>query len=81
MSDENIIAVFALGQGEITSEQLVRFFKEKDDADYLEIVDVDFVNPFLDGSDVKFTDNSGNCTIVASGTDWTTLAGVQASID
>jgi len=48
------------------------------------ILDVDFTNPFLDGSDVKFTDNSGNCVVTAkqnSGTDWTTLSGVQASID
>jgi len=45
------------------------------------ILDVDFLNPFLDGSDVKFTDNSGNCVLTAKGTDWTTLAGVQASID
>jgi uncharacterized protein YehS (DUF1456 family) len=48
LSDEKIIAVFTLGQGEITSEQLVRFFKEKDDADYLEIIDVDFAR-FLNG--------------------------------
>ena len=48
------------------------------------MLDVDFINPFLDGSDVKFPDNSGNCVVTAkqnTGTDWTTLGGVQASID
>ena len=48
------------------------------------ILDVDFQNPFLDGTDIKFTDNSGNCEVIAkqnSGTDWSTLLGVQNSID
>lgn len=45
------------------------------------ILDVDFRNPFVDGLDIKFLDNSGNCQIVALGTDWNTLIGVQNSID
>ena len=48
LSDERIIAVFALGQCQITSEQLACFFKEKDDAAYQEIQDVEFAS-FLNG--------------------------------
>ena len=48
LSDEKIIEVFALGEGEITVEQLTCFFKEKDDAAYIEIADVDFAH-FLNG--------------------------------
>jgi len=48
------------------------------------ILDVDFQNPFDVGGTIKFKDRSGNCEIIANqntGTDWDTLAGVQASID
>jgi len=45
------------------------------------IIDVDFQNPFFNGTDVEFVDNSGNCSIIASGTDWNTLIDVQNTID
>jgi uncharacterized protein YehS (DUF1456 family) len=44
LTDEKIIAIFALGQKEITAEQLACFFKEKDDAAYLKIQDEDFAS-------------------------------------
>jgi len=47
-TDEKIIAVFALGQCKITTEQLGCFFKEKDEATYKEILDVELAH-FLNG--------------------------------
>ncbi len=47
-TDEKIIAVFALNQCEISQEQLASFFKEKDDAAYKELLDVEFAS-FLNG--------------------------------
>lgn len=48
LSEDQIIAVFKLGQYEITAEQLANFFKEKDDSAYVEIQDVEFAS-FLNG--------------------------------
>lgn len=48
LTDEQIIAVFALGQGNVTKEQLAHFYKEKDEADYQEIPDLAFAC-FLNG--------------------------------
>lgn len=47
-TDEKIRAVFALNQCEISQEQLVCFFKEKDDADYKELLDSELAS-FLNG--------------------------------
>lgn len=47
-SDEKIIAVFALNKCEISVETLANFFKEKDDAQYQELRDVEFAS-FLNG--------------------------------
>ena len=52
LTDEQIIAVFALGQSTITTEQLADFYKEKDDADYQEISDLAFAC-FLNGLIIK----------------------------
>jgi uncharacterized protein YehS (DUF1456 family) len=46
--DEKIQSVFALNQCDITSEQLACFFKEKNDADYKELLDVELAS-FLNG--------------------------------
>lgn len=46
--DAQIIKVFALGQCEITSKQLECFAKEKNDADYVEVEDVE-LSAFLNG--------------------------------
>ena len=48
LSDEQVIATFALGQCEITNEQLVNFFKEKNDENYQAIEDIQF-SSFLNG--------------------------------
>lgn len=48
LSDEQVIATFALGQCEITVEQLASFFKEKNDSAYQAIEDVQFAS-FLNG--------------------------------
>lgn len=48
LSDEKIMTVFALNQCEISAEQLACFFKEKDDAKYVELKDVEFAS-FLNG--------------------------------
>ena len=45
------------------------------------IIDVDFQNPFDNAGTITFPDNSSNCVVTTNGTDWNTLAGVQASID
>ena len=47
-NDEKTQAVFALGQCEISAEQLANFFTEKDDSAYLEIADVELAS-FLNG--------------------------------
>ena len=47
-ADEKIIAVFALNQCEISKEKLACFFKEKDDATYIEVSDVE-LGSFLNG--------------------------------
>ena len=52
LTEEQIIAVFALGQSTITTEQLADFYKEKDDADYQEISDLAFAC-FLNGLIIK----------------------------
>lgn len=46
--DEKVRAVFKLNSCEITAEQMVCFFKEKDDADYVELLDVELAS-FLNG--------------------------------
>ncbi len=46
--DEKIQAVFALNQCDITTEQLACFFKEKNDSDYKELLDVELAS-FLNG--------------------------------
>lgn len=46
--DEKICAVFKLNACDITPEQLVSFFKEKDEDAYVELLDVEFAS-FLNG--------------------------------
>lgn len=46
--DEKVRAVFKLNSCDITAEQMVCFFKEKDDADYVELLDVELAS-FLNG--------------------------------
>ena len=48
LTDETILATFALGQCELGAEQLASFFKEKDDAAYQPLADVQFAS-FLNG--------------------------------
>ena len=48
LSDEKISAIFALGQCEITAEQLVCIYKEKNDPEYKALIDVEFAS-FLNG--------------------------------
>ena len=47
-NDEKIFAVFKLGQGVITAEQLADTCKEKDDSRYKPLLDVEFAS-FLNG--------------------------------
>ena len=47
-TDEEVRAVFELGQCSISTEQLVNFYKEKNDSDYTEISDVELAS-FLNG--------------------------------
>jgi uncharacterized protein YehS (DUF1456 family) len=46
--DEKICSVFKLNACDITTEQMVCFFKEKDDAAYIELLDVELAS-FLNG--------------------------------
>ncbi|NQZ20425.1 MAG: DUF1456 family protein [Colwellia sp.] len=46
--DEKVRAVFKLNSCDITAEQMVCFFKEKDDVDYVELLDVELAS-FLNG--------------------------------
>lgn len=48
LTDETILTTFALSQCEISAEQLASFFKEKDDAAYQPLEDVQFAS-FLNG--------------------------------
>ena len=48
LTDEKIIATFALSQCEISAEQLKSFFEEKDESTYQAIEDVQF-SSFLNG--------------------------------
>jgi len=48
LTDEKIIATFALSQCEISTEQLKNFFEEKDESTYQAIEDVQF-SSFLNG--------------------------------
>tara|TARA_R110002050_G_scaffold297421_2_gene458869 strand:- start:168 stop:602 length:435 start_codon:yes stop_codon:yes gene_type:complete len=86
------ITFFTIIKGVITKEQEKTIFNNniyRSPYEVLQdtskiILDVDFQNPFVDGTDIKFPDNSGNCEVIAkqnSGTDWSTLVGVQNSID
>ncbi len=47
-SEEEILAVFELGQCSMTAEKLTHFFTEKDAADYKELLDVELAS-FLNG--------------------------------
>jgi uncharacterized protein YehS (DUF1456 family) len=50
LTDEQICTIFALSEREVNTEQLASYFKEKDDADYQAIADVelaDFLNGFI----------------------------------
>ena len=47
-NNENILRVFSLGQCEITAEQLIAFFKEKDDVEYQVLADAQLAS-FLNG--------------------------------
>lgn len=47
-NDEKILAVFKLGQGSMTAEQLANTFKEKNDSSYKPLLDVEFAS-FLNG--------------------------------
>ncbi len=46
--NEKTLSVFNLGQCEITVEQLTNFYKEKDEASYVELLDVELAS-FLNG--------------------------------
>ena len=46
--DAKICSVFKLNSCDITTEQLICFFKEKNDADYVELLDVELAS-FLNG--------------------------------
>lgn len=46
--NEKTLSVFNLGQYEITAEQLTNFYKEKDEASYIELLDVELAS-FLNG--------------------------------
>jgi uncharacterized protein YehS (DUF1456 family) len=46
--NEKTLAVFSLGQCEVSSEKLSHFFKEKDEASYSELLDVELAS-FLNG--------------------------------
>ncbi|MCP4992062.1 MAG: DUF1456 family protein [Colwellia sp.] len=48
LTDEQIRSVFSLSQYEVSSEQLANFFKEKDDAAYQQLGDVELAS-FLNG--------------------------------
>jgi len=48
LTDEKIRAVFSLSQYEVSAEQLANFFKEKDDAAYQPLNDVELAS-FLNG--------------------------------
>ncbi len=48
LTDEKILSVFNLGQCTTTAEQLDNLFKEKDDAAYKQLVDVELAS-FLNG--------------------------------
>jgi len=48
LNDEKIIATFALSQYDVNAEQLINFFKEKDDSAYQEIEDGQLAS-FLNG--------------------------------
>jgi len=48
LTDDNICAIFALGQCEISTEQLASFFEEKNEPNYKEIQDVELAG-FLNG--------------------------------
>ncbi len=48
LSDEKIRAIFSLSQYELSAEQLENFFKEKDDAAYQPLADVELAS-FLNG--------------------------------
>jgi uncharacterized protein YehS (DUF1456 family) len=48
LTDEKIIATFALNQCEVSTEQLANFFKEKDEATYQAIEDAQLAS-FLNG--------------------------------
>ncbi|NQY49377.1 MAG: DUF1456 family protein [Colwellia sp.] len=48
LTDEKIRTIFALSQCEISEQQLANYFKEKDDAAYQEILDVELAS-FLNG--------------------------------
>lgn len=47
-TDDKLRSVFSLSQYEVTAEQLANFFKEKDDADYQPLTDVELAS-FLNG--------------------------------
>jgi len=47
-NDEKILAVFTLGQGVISAEQLADIFKEKDDSSFKPLLDVELAS-FLNG--------------------------------
>lgn len=47
-NDEKTLAVFKLGQGLLTAEQLANCYKEKNDKDYKALLDVEFAS-FLNG--------------------------------
>jgi len=50
LTDEQICTIFALSQREVSIEQLASYFKEKDDASYQPIEDIelaDFLNGFI----------------------------------
>jgi len=47
-TDEKVLSIFELGQGQVSSEQLIQFYKEKNDEDYKEMSDAELAS-FLNG--------------------------------
>ena len=48
LSDEKICDIFALSECQINEAHLANFFKEKDDGDYVEVLDLQLAS-FLNG--------------------------------
>lgn len=59
LSENDICSIFSLGNLQITTEQLTHFFLEKNDSNYVELLDVEF-SSFLNGFIVEKRGPSDN---------------------